>query len=148
MARKIRPPAELKPRDGDEELGIEQLKQIALFKDINLERLELEGFPGTVVLRRFRKGEVICRQNDPGYTAFYILTNKDLAELRESQLKALPAGGDARRQRLTAELSALKDAASAEARPVARVVRETIEKPQRGLFGWFGRGGAAADAET
>src|SRR2546429_201514 len=57
MARKIRPPAELTPRDGDEELGIEQIKQIALFKDINLERLELEGFPGTVVLRRFRKGE-------------------------------------------------------------------------------------------
>src|SRR5207302_9329709 len=96
MARKIRPPAELKPRDGDEELGIEQLKQIALFKDINLERLELDGFPGTLVLRRFRKGEVICRQNDPGYTAFYILTNKDFVELRESQLNALTTENNAR----------------------------------------------------
>src|SRR5262245_33678106 len=140
MARKIRPPADLKPRDGDEVVTIDQLKQIALFKDINLERLDLEGFPGTLILRRFKQGEIICRQDDPGYTAFYILTTKDLIELRESQLKALGLD-EAQRQRLTEELTALKSTAPPESTAVVRVVRETAA-PSRGLFGWL-RGASA-----
>lgn len=131
MARlRIRPPAELKPREGDEELSVHQLKQIALFKDVNLERLELEGFPGTLVLRHYRKGDIICRQNDPGYTAFYILTTKDLLELRQSQLAA--ASGDAVRTRhLETEIAALKMEAEREGQPAASVVKESTGRRPR-----------------
>src|SRR5437868_12052041 len=100
MARvKVKPPARLERRPGDEELTIEQLKQISLFADLS-RPVDLEQFPGTVLLQRFEKGEAICRQNEPGYTAFYILTTKDLMELRQSQRKALLAESELNKQRL------------------------------------------------
>jgi CRP-like cAMP-binding protein/Fe-S-cluster-containing hydrogenase component 2 len=80
---KVRPPAGLVPGPEDEVLTIEQLEKISLFRNL-AEQPGLEEFPGTVVLRRFRKGDVICRLGDPGWTAFYILTPQDLRELRES----------------------------------------------------------------
>lgn len=84
---KVRPPAGLTPRDeGDEELTVEQLEQIPLFAQLN-EQPELEQYPGTIVLRRYRKGEVIFRMGEPGWTAFYILAAEDLLELREKQLQ-------------------------------------------------------------
>ena len=113
MARvKVKPPARLARRPGDEELTIEQLKHVSLFA--NLSRpVELEQFPGTALLRRYEKGEQICRQNDPGWTAFYILTTKDLLELRQSQLKALVGQGEAggqRAQELQQEIAPLQSA--------------------------------------
>jgi Fe-S-cluster-containing dehydrogenase component/CRP-like cAMP-binding protein len=83
----IKPPATLEPRPGDEELTIEQLKEIALFE--TLERpVKLEEFPRTIVLRKYRKGDVLCEQNQPGNTAFYLLTAQDLLELRRGQVRA------------------------------------------------------------
>ena len=38
------------------------------------------------MVRRFHKGEVVCRQGEPGWTAFYILTSEDVLKL----LEALP----------------------------------------------------------
>jgi Fe-S-cluster-containing dehydrogenase component/CRP-like cAMP-binding protein len=82
--RVIRPPARLEPRPGDEQLTAAQIRKISWFK-----KLELGDFPGTVVLRHYRAQEIICRQNEPGYTAFYVLTDKDLRELRQEQQPAL-----------------------------------------------------------
>lgn len=42
----------------------------------------LDKFPGSVVLRRYPKGDLLCRQAEPGWTAYYILTAKDMDELR------------------------------------------------------------------
>ncbi|HKI37274.1 MAG TPA: 4Fe-4S binding protein [Gemmataceae bacterium] len=81
---KVRPPAGLVPGPDDEVLTVEQLEKISLFQDL-AEQPGLEEFPGTVVLRHYRKGDVICRLGDPGWTAFYILTPQDLRELREPQ---------------------------------------------------------------
>src|SRR5438309_11853675 len=82
----LKPPAAPTPREGDEELTIPQVEQISLFKELS-SAPKLQSLPGTVILRRFKPGDVICRQAEPGWTAFYILKAEDLLELRRAQLK-------------------------------------------------------------
>ena len=100
--RVIKPPARLDPRNSferrvsdahlgnEQEITYEQLKTISLFKDVKYERVDLRALPGSIVLRHFKVGEEICVQDDPGYTAFYVLTAQELAAL---QLPALSAKG-------------------------------------------------------
>src|SRR5258706_5162646 len=52
-------------------LEAEELLQIPVFQNVSGTFLELNR--GAVVKRRFRKGEVICREGEFGSTAFYIL---------------------------------------------------------------------------
>jgi len=51
-------------------LDAEEIKQIPLFKNINIQFLRRSE--GAVVVRQFNKGEVICHQGEFGDTAFYI----------------------------------------------------------------------------
>ncbi len=44
------------------------------------------------MVRRFRKGEVICRQGEAGWTAFYLLTSNDALTLCRHQLAAATDG--------------------------------------------------------
>lgn len=53
-------------------LSLEELLKISIFQGVPKPLLEKNL--GAVVLRRFRKGEVICREGEQGSTAFYILT--------------------------------------------------------------------------
>jgi Fe-S-cluster-containing dehydrogenase component/CRP-like cAMP-binding protein len=98
--RVIKPPARLEPRNqyerrvsdaqtGAGEITYEQLKAISIFKDVKYERVDLRALPGTIVLRRYAAGEEICVENDPGYTAFYVLTAKESDDLN---LPALASG--------------------------------------------------------
>jgi Fe-S-cluster-containing hydrogenase component 2/CRP-like cAMP-binding protein len=76
MARKeIMPAAELGSRPNDISLTGEQLQQLSLFKQVG--KIDLDKFRGAVVLRRYRRGESVCTQGEPGWTAFYILTSED-----------------------------------------------------------------------
>src|SRR5687768_1731998 len=98
--RVIKPPAQLRPRNSSErrvsdaesadghDLSYEQLKMISIFKDVKYERIDLRALPDTIVLRRFSAGEVICDQDHPGYTAFYVLTAQEVQAL---DLTPLPA---------------------------------------------------------
>ncbi|MGA2420311.1 MAG: cyclic nucleotide-binding domain-containing protein [Candidatus Acidiferrum sp.] len=52
----------------------EELLQIPVFKGVSGTFLELNR--GAIVKRRFRKGELICKEGDFGSTAFYILEGK------------------------------------------------------------------------
>ena len=52
----------------------EELLQIPVFKGVSGTFLELNR--GAIVKRRFRKGELICKEGDFGSTAFYILDGK------------------------------------------------------------------------
>src|SRR6266478_5795603 len=91
--RVIKPPARLEPRNSQErrvsdaqaaggsDITYEQLKTISIFKDVKYERVDLRALPGTIVLRRYAAGEDICLQDDPGYTAFYVLTAKEISDL-------------------------------------------------------------------
>ena len=73
----VNPPAELERRDSDVALSTEQLLGISLFARLK-KKPKPEESPGTLILRRFRKGEVIARQGEAGWTAFYALTGEDV----------------------------------------------------------------------
>src|ERR1700690_2284849 len=60
--------------DQGEALGAERLLTYPPFADIPA--ATLEKFPGAVVLRKFKKGEVICREGEYGSTAFYLVQGK------------------------------------------------------------------------
>jgi CRP-like cAMP-binding protein/Fe-S-cluster-containing hydrogenase component 2 len=77
MAKQVMPEAELEPRPSDIPLTEEQFLKIGLFARLK-RKPSLDKFPGAMVLRRYRKGEVIFRQGEAGWTAFYILTSEDL----------------------------------------------------------------------
>src|SRR6516165_899492 len=77
MAKQLMPKAELQPRDSDVKLTDEQFLKIGLFAKLK-RKPSLDKFPGAMVLRRYRQGEVIFRQGEAGWTAFYTLTSEDL----------------------------------------------------------------------
>lgn len=86
--------AKLQLRPGDSELAPEQLLKLSLFQGLSARaqaRLRGQLGQGAAVLRRFRAGEVICRQGEPGWTAFYLLKREDLAALREGPAAAVAA---------------------------------------------------------
>src|SRR3977135_1512366 len=99
--RVIKPPARLEPRNARErkisdaqdasgtDITYEQLKSVSIFKDVKYERIDLRALPGTIVLRHFAAGENICVENDPGYTAYYVLTAAECDVLK------LPSAGSA-----------------------------------------------------
>ena len=87
-------PAELEeitdpPRDEDELLTADELDTISLFSSLQKGGPDFRRFPSTTILRRCRRGRVICEQGDSGSTAFYILTTEDVLRLRELQKKLL-----------------------------------------------------------
>jgi Fe-S-cluster-containing hydrogenase component 2/CRP-like cAMP-binding protein len=91
MAKQVMPQAELQERSGDIALPESLFPRIGLFAQMKSPP-SLDKFPGTVALRRFRKGEVICQHGDAGWTAFYLLTRKDVEELREYPRRRLQEG--------------------------------------------------------
>jgi CRP-like cAMP-binding protein len=60
--------------EGGEPLSPQELLQFPFFKGVS-EKL-LEKNPGAAVRRRFKKGDIICREGEQGATAFYILEGK------------------------------------------------------------------------
>jgi Fe-S-cluster-containing hydrogenase component 2/CRP-like cAMP-binding protein len=80
MAKQVMPAAELERRATDVKLTDEQFLRISLFAQLKT-KPNLEKYPGTIMLRRFRKGEVVFRQGEAGWTAFYILTSEDLCAI-------------------------------------------------------------------
>src|SRR5260370_32453132 len=55
------------------------LLQIPVFKGVSGTFLELNR--GAIVKRRFRKGEIICREGEFGSTAFYLLQGQAKASI-------------------------------------------------------------------
>jgi len=76
-AAPAKPPAVAKPlaeialETGDP-VTVEDLLKVPAFQAIP--RAQLERLPGSVVRRRFKKGEVICREGEFGSTAFYLIS--------------------------------------------------------------------------
>ncbi len=89
-------PAELEeitgpPQEEDELLTADELDTISLFSSLQKGGPDFRRFPSTTILRRCRKGRVICEQGDSGSTAYYILTTEDVLKLREVQKGLLEA---------------------------------------------------------
>jgi Fe-S-cluster-containing hydrogenase component 2/CRP-like cAMP-binding protein len=94
MAKEVMPPADLLYRPGDIELPPEELSKISLLARLaDATRKGFEKFPKTMRLRRYQRGDVICRQGEEGATAFYILTGEDVKRLRDLILQRLPQLG-------------------------------------------------------
>lgn len=84
----VMPEAELEPRPGDLPIRLDRLdlcQQISLFKQLKAGP-GVERLPGTLLLRHYDEGEVICRQGEAGWTAFYVLTSEDVAGLKQALL--------------------------------------------------------------
>src|SRR6266849_533722 len=92
MAKQLMPKAELEARASDVKLTDEQFLKIGLFAQLK-RKPSLDKFPGAMVLRRYRKGEVIFRQGEAGWTAFYTLTSEDLLAIEGKESKPAPAAG-------------------------------------------------------
>jgi Fe-S-cluster-containing hydrogenase component 2/CRP-like cAMP-binding protein len=98
------PRAELEPRSGDVPLPDEVMLQLSLFAQLK-RKPTLDKFPGALVVRRFRKDEIVFRQGEAGWTAFYILTTEDALAIKEHRLKTATRDADrARREREAGEL--------------------------------------------
>jgi len=89
MAKQLMPKAELERRSSDVRLTDEQFLKIGLFAQLK-RKPSLDKFPGAMVLRRYRKGEVIFRQGEAGWTAFYTLTSEDLLAIEGREKESLP----------------------------------------------------------
>src|SRR6516225_10555275 len=82
------PEAALEARDTDVLLPDALYLRIGLFSQLKSPP-SLDKFPGTIRLRHYRQGEEICRHGEAGWTAFYLLTSKDVAELRPERTEEL-----------------------------------------------------------
>jgi Fe-S-cluster-containing hydrogenase component 2/CRP-like cAMP-binding protein len=102
MAKQLMPPAQIEERPSDVLCSDELISKLSLFAQLK-RKPTLDKFPGTLRIRRYKPGEVIVGQGDPGWTAFYILTMEDVLELRRSQLQLAPEGPQ--RQALGAKLT-------------------------------------------
>src|SRR3954447_26302492 len=84
------PPAALEPHAGDIDLPL-PLYVMKSLPGVNERTLRMN--PGTLRLGRYRKGETICTQGEPGWTAFVLLTADDvrgMQAVRDKLLAALP----------------------------------------------------------
>src|SRR5262245_22043039 len=74
------PEARLEPRDKDVRVPPQRLNEfrdcISLFAGLK-SKPNLERNPGTLLLRRYYPGDDVCRQGEPGNSAFYIITGPD-----------------------------------------------------------------------
>jgi Fe-S-cluster-containing hydrogenase component 2 len=84
----VKPPAQLEPHPGDLFVPPMLFLVCGMFARLR-SKPSPEKFPGTLVLRCYRKGEVICRQNEPGWTAFAILSAADLQALHAERARLL-----------------------------------------------------------
>lgn len=86
MAKQVMPEAALERRRSDLRVSDDQLLKISLFSQLK-RKPSLDKYPGTFVVRKYKKGEVICRQGEAGWTAFYPLTTEDVLMLRLADLR-------------------------------------------------------------
>jgi Fe-S-cluster-containing hydrogenase component 2 len=104
MAKQIEvnPEARLESRPSDVRMTLEQYLQISLFDQLK-NKIKENKWPGAMVVRRYRKGEVVSRQGEPGWTAFYILKTEDMYRLGLSQMQT--AGSAVEKTELQSELT-------------------------------------------
>lgn len=105
-AKQLMPEARLEQRDSDVALTEDQFLKIGLFSQLK-RKPSLDRYPGAMVLRRYRKGEVVFRQGEAGWTAFYILTTEDLLHVWEARLEA--AWKENEQHRLQLEINLLRE---------------------------------------
>ena len=74
-----------------QQVSTEELQQLPVFKGVSGTFLSLNR--GAIVRRRFRKGDVICREGEYGSTAFYILDGKARVSISTPMAHVKTQGG-------------------------------------------------------
>jgi CRP-like cAMP-binding protein/Fe-S-cluster-containing hydrogenase component 2 len=130
------PPAEPAPLEQRLEVGEplppEEILALPLFEGFS--RTKLEKNPGTIVRRRFKAGEIVCREGDFGSTAFLLVEGTAEVFLR-SRLGHVKNEGGARGwfRKLKSVLSREKDVARKDSTrrfiPIDAPVDLDVEKP-------------------
>ncbi|GIW92114.1 MAG: hypothetical protein KatS3mg110_0155 [Pirellulaceae bacterium] len=145
------PEANLVPDADDELISSEELAQIGLFGALK-RKIKVEEAPGSLVLRRFRPGEVICRQGEPGNSAFYLVPAEDMLKLRRYQLEHAPEDlPQERRRRWQQDLAQLEALPHGAERPVVARAYLFFEErePKRSWWRfWSGRRPSSKLPET
>lgn len=77
--------SELPLQEGDERLTPDQLGRLEIFRSVQ-QPPDFKEHRDATVLRRYQKGDVVCRQGETGQTAFYILRSEDVLALKNRQL--------------------------------------------------------------
>src|SRR5437879_599470 len=101
----VMPEAELQPGPGDLPIQLDRLdlcQQISLFKQLKAGP-GVERLPGTLLLRHYNAGDIICQQGEAGWTAFYVLTSEDVAGIKQALADA--AADQREKQALAAEVA-------------------------------------------
>jgi Fe-S-cluster-containing hydrogenase component 2/CRP-like cAMP-binding protein len=140
----MNPPAQLEARDSDVSVPFDWFVRFSLFARLKKAQRKkpdeppdllntLAKFPGTLALRRFRAGDVICRQGEAGWTAFYALGTEEMQAFFADQPQAARKEERALRSQLPTE-----SAAPEPARRIA-TVHLALARPagsaRRGLLG-------------
>jgi CRP-like cAMP-binding protein/Fe-S-cluster-containing hydrogenase component 2 len=85
-----KPIAQVQLGEGDP-VSVEDLLGIELFKDI-AERVTTR-FPGSITQRRFKAGEVVCREGDFGSTAYFIVSGEVTVSIGTPMAHVESSGG-------------------------------------------------------
>ncbi len=134
--KELMPSADLEPRDGDVDLSAEQLGRLSLFAGLK-GKTDLEKFPGTLRVRHYRSGDAICRQGEAGWTAFYILTAADVANVIQAKATSQRPAGPVYRRSIEDLLLLPEDAPSEVCATIyLSIPRKAAASPNRG---WLGR---------
>src|SRR5262245_50713212 len=105
MANIVHPRGRLEEREGDINLLPKHFLKLSLFAGLK-KPPDLDKFPGSLVIRRYRRKEELFRQGEPGWTAFYILTLEDVLTMRQLQVET--ARDPDRRRELLEEIARLQ----------------------------------------
>ncbi|MGV2333464.1 MAG UNVERIFIED_CONTAM: hypothetical protein LVR18_04815 [Planctomycetaceae bacterium] len=79
------------PEPCDELLGVYELQEFRRVSPFSGMKPGPENFPGAMILRRCRRGRVLCHQGDAGGTAFQILTREDALNVLQALRRAVDA---------------------------------------------------------
>jgi CRP-like cAMP-binding protein/Fe-S-cluster-containing hydrogenase component 2 len=93
LTNKVTAGAELPGGAGVEPVTVDELERLGVFKGVSGTFLSLNR--GAIVRRRFRRGDVICREGEYGSTAFYILEGKVRVSIA-SPIAHVKTGGGAK----------------------------------------------------
>jgi CRP-like cAMP-binding protein len=137
--KELMPSADLFPLEGDVELTPEQMGKLSLFTGLK-GKTDLEKFPGAIRCRHYLAGDAICRQGEPGWTAFYILTAADVENVIQAKPAAAAKGGAVYRRSMPDLVLLPEDAESDIYATIYLSIRRPTTTPKRSVFGRLFRG--------
>ncbi len=116
---------------GDKLLSVYDLQELKSVAPFDGMKPGPENFPGSMILRRARKGRVLCRQGEEGATAFQILSREDALKVLRALLSGVSTEESAFDEALKEQAAQLKAHVEGGQRDSAESLRAEIGQLQR-----------------